>query len=95
MMNRTDPLHKLQTPSKRTMSSVRRAPGDAERFSEKVSSTKDHSKGFEAESVKPSCSLCLQNMYFNASWIVRLPPLLVTMPNEPLVGLEVAPPQFG
>src|SRR2546429_5947983 len=34
-------------------------------------------------------------MYLSASWITRLPPLLVMSPNEPLVGLEVAPPQFG
>src|SRR2546427_9519635 len=34
-------------------------------------------------------------MYFNASWILRLPPLPVTLPNEALVGLELAPPQLG
>src|SRR5262249_49170420 len=36
-----------------------------------------------------------QNMYFVASWITRSPFLLVINPNEPLVGLLFAPPQFG
>ena len=36
-----------------------------------------------------------QKIYFSANCITRLPLLLVTVPNEPLVGFELAPPQFG
>src|SRR5215472_11945817 len=35
-----------------------------------------------------------QKIYFSASWIARFPLLLVTMPNDPLVGLAFAAPQF-
>src|SRR5712692_4323092 len=34
-------------------------------------------------------------MYFSASWMTRLPPLLVTLPKEAPVGPELAPFQFG
>src|SRR5882762_5357420 len=34
-------------------------------------------------------------MYFVASWMTRSPVFPVTNPNDPLVGLLFAPPQFG
>src|SRR5215467_6986711 len=36
-----------------------------------------------------------QKIYFSASCSTRLPLFPVTSPNDPLVGLDVAPPQFG
>ena len=36
-----------------------------------------------------------QKIYFSASCMARFPLLLVTRPNDPLVGLAFAPPQFG